>query len=230
MTDKMKNLFHIGNILLLICAMNALVCYDHFGGLGMKGVTSSCFVLLGLTNLFYARKAGMKKSSILLWIFLGLFLGMCADVLLGIQFILGILAFALGHICYLIAFCMLEKPCRRDLGFILPIAAVSLFAVAGTPFIQIEDPFLKKLLLVYAIIIACMLGKAISNLRLRRSTFRWLICLGSAMFWFSDLMLAIDLFGNGSRITWILCSYTYWPAQNILAYSMFHFINERSAL
>jgi len=39
--------------------------------------------------------------------------------------------------------------------------------------------------------------------------------------------IAIDMFGNGSRLTWILCSYNYWPAQNILAYAMFHYISEK---
>ena len=109
---------------------------------------------------------------------------------------------------------------------ILPIAAASVYIVTGTPYIQIRDPLLKKLLLAYAVIIACMLGKAVSNLTLRRSVSRWLVMLGSIMFWFSDLMLAIDMFGEGNRLTWILCSYMYWPAQNILAFSLFHFVNE----
>ena len=36
------------------------------------------------------------------------------------------------------------------------------------------------------------------------------------------MMLAIDMFGHPSRLTWILCSYSYWPAQNILAHSLLH--------
>lgn len=78
----------------------------------------------------------------------------------------------------------------------------------------------------YAVIIACMLGKAISNLFAKKSISRKLILLGCAMFWFSDLMLAIDMFGEGSRLTWILCYYNYWLAQSILAFSLFHFVNE----
>ncbi len=224
MADKIQKIFHFWNILLLLCAICCLVCYDIFGGLWLKGVTSTWFVLLGLVNLFYARKMQLKSCNFPVLITLGLFFGICADVLLGVQFILGILSFALGHVCYLIAFYTLERPCRKDL-IILPIAAVSLFVVAGTPYIQIENSLIKKLLLGYAIIIACMLGKSISNLN--KSVSRRLLFLGSAMFWFSDLMLAIDMFGNGSRLTWILCSYNYWPAQNILAYAMFHYISEK---
>lgn len=227
MTNNPQKTFHIWNILLFICAIGCLVCYDFHGGLWLKGFTSFWFVLLGFLNLCYARKQKLQNMRFLVLIETGLFFGMCADVLLGIQFILGILFFALGHFCYLIAFYTLEKPRRRDFLIILPIAAVSLHVVAGTPYIQIEDPVLKNMLLGYAVIIACMLGKAISNLSLHQSASRWLICLGSVMFWFSDVMLAIDMFGTGSRMIWILCSYTYWPAQNILAYSMFHFIEEQ---
>lgn len=228
MTNKIQKTFYIGNVILLVCAITCLVCYDIFGGLWLKGVTSSWFVILGFVNLIYARKQNVKLSRFLILVELGLFFGMCADVLLGVQFILGILFFALGHVFYLIAFYSLERFRWKDVWIILPIAVVSLFVVAGTPFIQIEDPFMEKLLLVYAVIIACMLGKAISNLGLNKSISRKLILLGSAMFWFSDVMLAIDMFGEPSRLTWILCSYTYWPAQNILAFSLFHFINEHS--
>lgn len=214
------------NIILLLCALACLVCYDIFGGLWLKGLTSAWFVALGAVNLLYARKQNVKLSRFMILIGLGLVCGMCADVLLGVQFILGILFFALGHVLYLLAFYSLEKFRRKDLLIILPIAAVSLFIVTGTPYIQIEDPLLKKLLLGYAVIIACMLGKAISNVNAAAS--RKLLLLGSAMFWFSDVMLAIDMFGQASRLTWILCSYNYWPAQNILAFSLFYFINEQA--
>lgn len=228
MEKKARKTFLIGNILILICAMICLVCYDLYGGLRLKGTTSFWFVLLGFWNLLYARKQKLKMSRFLLLMELGLCFGMCADVLLGIQFMLGILFFALGHVLYLAAFCTLEKLCRRDVCIILPIAVISLYFVAGTPYIQIGEAFLKKVLLVYAVIIACMLGKAVSNWLADRSISRILIFLGSAMFWFSDLMLAVDLFGRGGRLTWILCSYTYWPAQSILAFSLFHFINEQT--
>ena len=226
MTNKLQKKFYIWNILLLICAIICLVCYDFHGGLWLKGLTSTWFVILGFSNLIYARKMNLKMSRFLVLIELGLCFGMCADVLLGVQFIFGILFFALGHVFYLIAFYSLDKFHKKDVYIILPIAVVSLFVVTGSPYIQIEDPFIKKLLLGYAVIIACMLGKAISNLSLDKSISRKLILLGSAMFWFSDLMLAIDMFGKASRLTWVLCSYTYWPAQNILAFSLFHYVNE----
>ena len=140
-----RKTFHVCNVLILLCAFLCLVCYDVYGGLWLKGVTSSWFVLLGLVNLLYARKEKSPNVRILVLIELGLFFGMCADVLLGVYFILGICAFALGHVLYLIAFYMLKKIGRRDLIIILPIALISLFVVTGTPYIQIEDLFIKKI-------------------------------------------------------------------------------------
>lgn len=226
----MQKNFYKCNIVLFICAMLCLICYDIFGGLWLKGVTSVWFVLLGCVNVLYERKMQGKNSRFTLMIETGLFLGMCADVLLGVQFIFGILFFALGHVLYLIAFFMLEKPRRKDLLIILPIAVVSLFIVTGTPYIKIEDPIIKKLLLGYAVIIACMLGKAISNFNKEKKAYRKMILLGSILFWFSDVMLAIDMFGEASRMTWILCSYTYWPAQNILAHALFRYVNENTKM
>ena len=210
------------NILLIFCAMACLVYYDIAGGLWLKGVTSSWFVLLGSVNLWAARKENVMSLRFFVLMELGFVCGMCADVLLGLVFYAGVGVFALGHILYLAAFYCLEKFRLRDLRLILPLAAVSMFVVVGTPWIQVEDPFMQKLLLGYALVISAMLGKAWSNLLCSPSTYRWLLAIGSVLFWFSDLILAIDMFGQSSRLTWILCSYSYWPAQSILAHSLFH--------
>ena len=216
-----KRLTYI-NILLMFCAMACLVYYDIRGGLWLKGITSSWFVLLGGINLWAARKLKGRKFLFYLLVEAALLCGMCADVLLGMVFFAGVAVFALGHVLYLIAFCILEGFSRKDLLFILPLALLSIFFATGTPWITVADPVLKKLLVGYAVIISAMLGKALSNLIRKPCRFRRLLAVGCVLFWFSDLMLAIDMFGQASRLTWILCSYSYWPAQNLLAHSLFH--------
>ena len=210
------------NIILMICAMVCLVYYDIAGGLWLKGVTSAWFVVLGSVNLWAALRSKEKNVSFFWLMEAGLVCGMCADVLLGMVFYAGIGVFALGHILYLAAFYSMEKFHLRDLWIMVPLAAVSMFVVVGTPWITVSDPLLRKLLLGYAVIIAAMLGKSISNLLRSPCPYRWLLAAGSVLFWFSDLMLAIDMFGQSSRLTWILCSYSYWPAQNLLAHSLFY--------
>lgn len=226
MNDKLKNKFLKLNLLIFIGAMACLVFYDYHGGLWLKGVTSLWFCVLGTVNLVYAHKAGLEKRGILYIMEAALVMGACADVLLGIEFMVGVALFALGHVIYMAAFFTMEKPRRKDLLFILPLAVFAIFCVTGTPFIQVEDPFMEKMLLAYAVIISCMTGKALSNLQLSKKTSRRIIAVAGVLFLFSDLMLAVDMFGAASRLTWVLCSYTYWPAQNFLAHSMYHIANE----
>lgn len=210
------------NWMLLACAAACLVYYDMVGGLWLKGVTSSWFVLLGGLNLWAARKQKGMHLRFFLLMEAGLICGMCADVLLGVAFFAGVGVFALGHILYFAAFCSLEKFYSGDLKIMAPLALISILLVTATPWISVEDPLLQKLIPCYALIISMMLGKAIANLIRDPSRFRWLLAIGSMLFWFSDLILAIDMFGQSSRLTWILCSYSYWPAQNILAHALFH--------
>lgn len=227
MINPVLKKFHTANVVLLICAMVCLVCYDMFRGVWLKGFTSFWFVLIGLVNLIFAKKTGINNEKPVCFIFAGLFLGMCADVLLALFFEAGIAAFALGHIMYLAAFYMLQKPGKADFVIAIPVIAVSVYVVIGTPFITIEDSFIRNFLIVYVVIISFMLSKAWSNFMAEKSVAILIIAISSTIFWFSDIMLGIDMFGTPSRLSWVLCSYSYWPAQNLIAYSMFHFVKEQ---
>ena len=218
----MNKKFYYANILLAICSITCLIIYDIFGGLWLKGVTSSWFVLLGLTNVIYAYKSKCTNKKFIILMFIGLFFGMLADVLLGISFIFGVLFFALGHALYLTAYYTIQPFSKNEWYFIIPLSCLSTFIVIGTPFIVIEETFLKIALIGYGIIISTMLAKAICNYRTHRSIGFLLIVIGSILFYFSDIMLAIDMFGTPSRLLWILCSYSYWPAQTLLAHSLYH--------
>lgn len=217
-----KNTVKITNIALMICAMVCLVCYDIFGGLWLKGVTSSWFVILGAINFWAARHLDSKKLRFFFLMEAGFVCGMVADVLLGVVFFAGVGVFALGHIFYLVAFYSLERFRIRDLIASVPVAVISIYLVVGTPWIHVEDPVMKTILIAYALIISLMLGKAISNLVAQSCTYRWMFAIGSVMFWFSDLMLLIDMFGTSTRLVWILCSYSYWPAQTLMAHALYH--------
>jgi len=227
MLRNAKKVFHIISILLLAGAMANLVYYYFHGSLLWKGITSSWFVVHGIVCLIYAGVSGCKPDRYLLCMVLGLFFGMCADVLLGIWFLVGVVVFALGHVMYLVAICLLEKLRRQDLWFVLPFIVISEYMVLFSPFLQLEDPAMKIMLVGYGLVISCMVGKAISNYFARRSLSRLLVLIGAVMFWFSDLVLAVDMFGAGFPLDDILCGFTYWPGQSILAYSLFHYVSAR---
>ena len=223
MTKKAWSWLHAVNLVLLAAALYGVVYYQQHGGLLLKGITSAWFVLIGLINTVIALKARVQKRVFPCLITLGLVLGLCADVLLGVEFLLGVGFFALGHLMYLFAFYALDRPRLRDLLCILPLTALSLFFALGTDLITIREPLLKILLPGYAALIGCMLGKAVSLFFGQKNAFGLLTLLGCALFWFSDLMLAISMFGRGGRIFSLLCTFTYWPGQSILACALFHY-------
>ena len=222
----MKKKFYYFNIIIFICAIICLIYYDSHRSVWLKGITSAWFVFLGIINIIYAYNQKIKDKTYLYIIVLGLFLGMCADVALWYSLIFCILFFAAGHICYIIAFLKLEKFNKKDLYIIVPIAIISLFIVFVSGFIQINDPLIYILLIGYTFIISFMLGKVCTIYLKRKTISSCIALLGCTLFWFSDLMLAFDMFGNVSEIFGQLCVYTYWPAQNILATSLYHFVNE----
>ena len=86
---------------------------------------------------------------------------------------------------------------------------------------------MKGVCLLYALIISCMLGKASANYYRAQSLVTGLLQLGSILFFFSDFMLCLNIFADAPHITNILCLYTYFPGQCILAHSLFHYGNSR---
>ena len=48
-----NRLYFILNTILFFCGLFSTVCYDQFGGLWLKGVTSGWFVLIGIVNIVF---------------------------------------------------------------------------------------------------------------------------------------------------------------------------------
>ena len=96
-------------------------------------------------------------------------------------------------------------------------AAVAVIALATLRF---EDSKLRIVCMAYAAVISVMAGKALSNAFTLRTLAAWLCAAGSVLFYFSDLMLSLNVFGRKSKITNTLCLATYYPAQILLALSL----------
>ena len=77
--------------------------------------------------------------------------------------------------------------------------------------------------ITYAAIISCMVGKSISNYIHNKTLLNLIILVGSALFCFSDLSLVFSCFSSvfPKVLTNVLCLGTYYPAECILAYSIF---------
>ena len=209
----------IANYILMALALLWLVYYDGHRTIVFKGITSAWFVVIGLINLICRWNTGHRKVLVLMEI--GLFLTAAADVILWNHFMLGAGIFAVGHIFYFAAFSVMDPFRKQDWLPIGILAAVTLVFIFCTPFIQVQG-VMAAVLVAYALIISCMLGKNVANLRRNPTLLRKLLFIGGIMFWFSDLMLALCLFGDGGRLANALCVYSYWPGQLLLAHSMLY--------
>ena len=93
-----KKIFLTLNILLLaVLAICTYIYMEIDGRLFMKGVTASCFVALGLTNLVYAALSKPRKLVFPIVLALGLCFAMAGELVLGWNFIIGAGVFAVGQ-------------------------------------------------------------------------------------------------------------------------------------
>ena len=195
------------------------VFYIINNSLLIKSLASMCFVALGVVNLVYAIKNKIitKKFNILMMI--GLFFAMLGDIVLDIKglFIYGALLFAVGHIFYFLSYCQLVPFKWKDLIFGACIFVPSTLFIVFAPFFDFGGIVMELVCVLYAVIISCMVGKAISNYIENKSLLHLLLLVGSCLFFFSDLMLLLNVFGAMPRVIEILCLATYYPAECVLA-------------
>lgn len=218
----------ISNIILITLVMIGDIIYIGYNTQGInlvsvKSITSGLFVLLGAINILNLKKipqANLRFSAILLT---GLTFAFLGDVMIEVNFILGALLFALGHIFFFVSFISLQEFKWKDLiiagAIFVPITLMIIFA----PMFNFESILMEIVVILYALIISIMVSKAISNMIRTRSTLNIIIAIGTILFMFSDLMLLFKNFGTMDRtIGLILCLATYYPAECILAYSINH--------
>ena len=217
---KYLNCYTIFNALLILAVLIEDVFFILKGTLLIKSITSACFVLLGALNLYFAfkNKAENKKFCILMLV--GLFFAMLGDILLEIEFIVGALLFAVGHVFYFIAYCHLLPFKWKDLIYGAAIFVPATLFIVLAPIFDFGGTLMELVCVFYAVIISCMVGKSISNVVKEKSLLTILLLVGSFLFFFSDLMLLLNVFGNMPRVIGVLCLATYYPAECVLAFAI----------
>ena len=225
-----KTIFICLNIMLALSIVLGDICYITFGTLLAKSLTSALFVLLGGVNLLYliiGKNNNLKFPIIML---VGLAFAMCGDIVLDIKsmFIFGAALFAIGHIFYFVAYCFLQKFKWVDLIYGAAIFIPAVIFITAIPIFDFGGVLMEIVCVVYAIIISCMVGKAISNLVEKRTVQNIIIVIGSILFFFSDLMLLLNIFASLPRVVGVLCLATYYPAEFLLGYSIFVHKNKES--
>lgn len=220
----MKKTFLILNVLLIAYTVVGDICYMTFGGLLLKGLASAGFAALGIVNVIYAlrQRTPLRFPAIMC---AGLVLCMLGDIFLGIQFFSGVALFGLGHVFYFVAYCALMRFRPRDLipGAVLFVCA-ALFVFLYPPF-DFGSTLMLCVILAYALLISCMLGKAVANLLRQKNAVTWIVVIGCVLFFFSDLMLVIHMFTDAPWVIDRLCLITYYPAQCFLGFAVYQSVN-----
>lgn len=194
---------------------------DNNFSYNLKKTLSMGFAFIGVVNLIYVFVSRSKNKAFSISMSIGLILAMAGDIAINKDFIAGAALFMLGHVGFIVGYCFLEKIKRLDL-----VISASVFVLAGAyllfwPTLDFSEPAFKYVCLVYALVISTMLGKSAGNFIRKKDFANGIILLGSVLFVFSDLMLVFDWFMGMGRIAGILCMSTYYPAECLLAFSVF---------
>lgn len=168
----------------------------------LKGGTTLTAALLAA---YGARHSGLAAHW---WLALGLGLCALADVALEERFPLGVLVFALGHVCYIRAMLLLSPTDISALWRFLPLAALCVGA-AWAARRRVSQPPL--LLLGYGLVLSLMLALALGQ--------RPALAVGAALFVFSDSLIFWRLVHPQGKPHDGLCILTYWLAQYLIALS-----------
>lgn len=206
-----------------VCAifvLNFFYQYNHFS-FTLKCITSALFALLGLINLSYALYVGAGNRRFYIAMAGGLLSAFLGDVFINESFIVGAALFALGHICFIVAYVFLDRlrPLELIIGGVA-FASATAFLIFY-PYLSFSDPIFRVVCIIYALIISLMLGKAVANLVRERTPLNALIAVAAVLFVISDLMLVFAWFAGVRGWTDNLCMATYYPALSLLATSMY---------
>ena len=207
---------------ILILAMDiCLLCFKNLPYI-FKTTASVLFVILGIINFIFVCKLDQRKSLFKYFMLLGLVFACLGDIVLIDYFIYGAMLFAIGHVFFFVSYSILNKINWKDLVISLAIFAVALIIILALPIFDYKG--MLPIVIVYALIISFMLGKAISNFAFNKEfkTQNLIIMIGSILFFLSDLMLLFNVFADVSNIFDIICLVLYYPAELILASSIYY--------
>ena len=110
----MEKRFIKGNIFILTVMLMFDAWYMFSGELFAKTIASILFFVAGIINATYCmeHKADLKYPK---WMVIALACAMIADVVINLNFYLGVVIFAIAHVFYFVSDCKLDKVNPKDL-------------------------------------------------------------------------------------------------------------------
>lgn len=151
------------------------------------------------------------------WMTAGLFVCMIADIAIELQFISGVAAFLLGHLCYITAFSHMAPFAYGSL--LVFLVTYGLFFLFFTKSFD-KMGSAKIPLIIYAAVISAMLSIAVM-LPLTLGTRGWITAAGAVLFVISDMTLARNMYIRCTRLSDAFSLTCYYAGQYLLALSVF---------
>lgn len=191
----------------------------------LKGLAAACFVTIGVIG--YVTKT---TDSFGLKIMIGLIFGMLGDILLNLRFVVGpekgqkvflvgIVAFLIGHIFYLAALIPLATHTYICIACGLVIELLFLFYIFTTMDVKLVFKIFGVFYLGAVIIMTVMaIDAAIVSQDIRSIEY----AVGAVLFMLSDFILIINTFGKTSRFSIRIANLSlYYIGQMMIALCLF---------
>lgn len=155
-------------------------------------------------------------------VFAAILFGFAGDLVLLFRprrwaFPVGILAFAAGHVCYIISFA--KRIATAPPWYMFVLCALITIACAGILTRYLWKGLPKKLRppsFLYMLVIGSMASCAVLFTLYGATAHRWLAAIGGLLFALSDSILSIDAFHHPIRHRSILVMSTYIAAQTLI--------------
>lgn len=209
---KIKHMYLLNIILTLVVFVGNYFYQSLDFNYPLKIFCSTVFLIQGLCNYRYmtAQKGADKK--VLGWLALGILFSWGGDITINPSFAIGATVFALGHICFTMAYFRYRSVTRTDILICGGLGIFSVLFVIFFPYLVYDNPLFRYICIIYAGIIAFMVGKSVGNTIQENSRFTKLAALSSILFYFSDLMLLLEWFSTLDDGIGHVCMALYYPA------------------
>lgn len=216
----MKKMLFILNMILIAIVCAGEVCYSLFGGFWLQFCFGLILVILTATNLIYVLKTKSKNRRYAYFIGAGTILAFASELFVTVQPISCVSLSLFSVIGYYIALMMAEKFKWQDFVVGVGIAIPSIIAVTSSKMFGYGGVFGLILAIVYIWIVACTLGKAISNLIRNKNSTNVLTIIASAFLFLSAFVLLICKFSNVSNTFNYILIATNYISQIVFTYSI----------
>lgn len=199
-----------------------------------KTFSSVMFTILGLLSLYtlIAKCNELNDNRLIGGFFtvLGLTVCMVGDIILGLPklednrggsmavIVGGASWFFTGHVLYCTTLIVLFGITPWVLAFVIPLSA--LYTFGNKKIGKLDYKNLTAGVLLYSIVESLSFALCASSLIHSFSIAALILTIGFSFFYFSDMVLMHNYFGEKRRKISIMCHATYYPAQILIALSI----------